>query len=88
MSYRVKDFWKNVIAEFDTSDELGTYISASLTTASAELGENNIVDLNYYQYDVDLHESLEVSHSLFDEVTKSLVRVTYIPGQDDVVEGE
>jgi len=88
MSYRVKDYFKNVIAEFDSQEELNTYISSSLTTSSVELGENNVVDLNYYQYDVTLHESLQVSHSLFDDVTKSLVRVTYIPGQDDVEEGE
>ena len=88
MSFRVKDYWKNIIAEFDYQEELTNYISSSLTTSSLELGEDNIVDLNYYQYDVNLHDSLQVSHSLFDEVTKSLVRVTYIPGQEDIEEGE
>jgi hypothetical protein len=80
MSYIVKDFWKNVIAEFDYEYELYDYISSSATTSSVAFGED--VDLNYFQYDYNLHESL-YSSSLYNLDSLEIIRVTYQPGHND-----
>jgi hypothetical protein len=83
MSFRVKDYYKNVVAEFDTLEDLHNYISASAVTSS--LGEDD-VPLNYFEYDTNLHSDLEISGSFNTDESKQLVRITYIPGEDDEVE--
>lgn len=84
MSFRVKDYYKNLIAEFDTFEEMTSYISSSQYTSS--LGEDN-VSLNYFQYDSNIHTNLLESGSFSIEESKNTIRITYIPGQEDT-EGE
>ena len=84
MSYRVKDFWKNIVAEFDTFDEMDTYVSSSRYTSSVFTNEES-ASLNYFQYDFDLHETFESSSNV-DEAAKHLLRITYLPGEDDDIE--
>jgi hypothetical protein len=82
MSYIVKDFWKNVIVEFDYESELNDYISSSLMTSSVAFDED--VPLNYFQYDYDLHQNLyssSVSNSSLDSL--EIFRITYQPGHND-----
>jgi hypothetical protein len=80
MSYRIKDYYKNVLIEFDTFEEMDTYISASQFTSSVYSNEES-ASLGYFEYDFDLWESFE-SRSL-DEGSRELIRVTYLPGIDD-----
>lgn len=81
MSFKVKDFYKNVLAEFGTEDELITYVSESATTSSATLGEGSL--LQYFQYDVDLHERFLSSGSYEEDNLLELIRVTYTPEQEE-----
>lgn len=82
MGFKVKDFYENIIAEFDTIGELENYISSSQTTSSIDDPDTEAY-FNYFQYDAGIHESLEASMSL-DEDGKSLIRITYLPfdGED------
>lgn len=80
MSFRVKDFWKNVVAEFETQEDLINYISSSEYTSSLSFNEESS-SLNYFQYDEGIHESL-ISGGLL-ESSKEIIRITYVPGQDD-----
>lgn len=80
MSFRVKDFNKNVIAEFDTLEELDNYVSSSQFTSSLSFNDES-ASLNYFQYDDGIHESL-ISGGLAD-FARDIIRITYIPGQDD-----
>jgi len=82
MSFRVKDFYKNILAEFDTYDEMESYISSSQVTSSIELGED--CGISYFQFDDNIHEILETSGSLYTSGSKEVVRITYLPGEDDV----
>jgi hypothetical protein len=84
MSYRVKDYWKNTIAEFDTSEEMYLYVSSSQYTSSI-LTNQESSSLNYFQWDFDLHSNFE-SSSFIDDIAKQLIRVTYQPGEDDDME--
>jgi hypothetical protein len=84
MSYRVKDYWKTVLAEFDTEAELLDYVSSSQYTSSAFANDDS-ASLNYFQYDTGIHEDLKISGSLV-EGAEDIIRITYVPGQDDVVE--
>ena len=83
MSFRVKDFNKNILAEFDTHEELESYISSSQYTSSISTNEES-ASLNYFQYDDNIHESLEVSMSLYTSESKEMFRITYLPGEDDI----
>ena len=80
MSFRVKDFWKNVIVEFDSQAELIEYVSSSQFTSSLVVNEESS-SLNYFQYDDNIHQNLESGG--LDEIGKNLVRITYVPGEDD-----
>jgi hypothetical protein len=84
MSFRVKDFYKNVVAEFETEAELINYVSSSQYTSSAFANDDS-ASLNYFQYDTGIHETLKLSGSLVDGA-EDVIRITYVPGQDDVVE--
>lgn len=80
MSYRVKDYNKNILAEFETEEELESYVSSSSVTSS--LGEEGVL-LNYFKYDTNIHQNLVTSGSYSDGDT-STVRITYLPEQDDI----
>lgn len=82
MSFRVKDFWKNVIVEFDSQVELIEYISSSQFTSSLAFNEESS-SLSYFQYDDNIHENLESGG--LGEAGKDLIRITYVPGEDDDV---
>lgn len=85
MSFRVKDFWKNVIAEFESESELNEFVSASQFTSSVAANDDS-ASLNYFQYDTDIHELLYVSGGLVSGSGEDLIRITYTPGQEDTEE--
>ena len=76
MTYRVKDAYKNLLAEFDTYEEFADYTSASL--------ESN-PEISFFEYDIDLYERfVSGSEPAGDNLENT--RVTYNPFQDDIEE--
>jgi hypothetical protein len=75
MTYRIKDYNRNLIVEHETFEEYDSYISSSVR-------ENS--ELLFFQYDVDIYERIE-SGSLVDHYpSMELYRITYHPLQDDI----
>jgi hypothetical protein len=65
MAYQIKDYHGNLISEFETYDELDTFISSSQTTSSLD-GQVELT-LQYFVNDVDLLENLYSGSILFPE---------------------
>ena len=79
MTYRVKDYNKNILVEYVTVDEFNSYVSSSLTADP---------ELVFFEYDLDIYDRMN-SGSLTDHSPSlELYRITYNPFQDDVEEGE